>query len=89
MKTRRLASTYEDSQILIQAGLYVSGTDPVLDEAISYHSKIEEFLSQVDVTAESHWFDRDETCNAYLYISKGPRQVTCSPHSCHNPKNHK
>ena len=58
MKTRRLASTYEDSQILIQAGLYVSGTDPVLDEAINYHSKIEEFLSQVDVTAESHWFEK-------------------------------
>ena len=58
LKARRLAAVYEDSKTLIQAGLYVSGTDPILDEAISYYSKIENFLSQVDVSAASNWFEK-------------------------------
>ena len=58
IKARRMASVYEDSQTLIQAGLYVSGTDPVLDEAIIYYPKIEDFLSQIDVSSNPSWFDK-------------------------------
>lgn len=58
MKTRRLASKYEDAQTLIQAGLYSAGTDPALDEAIAYYPKIESFMGLIDAVPTAEWFKR-------------------------------
>jgi flagellum-specific ATP synthase len=45
-KLKQLYSRYERSRDLISVGAYVSGSDPVLDQAIALHEKIEAFLCQ-------------------------------------------
>ena len=45
-KLKQLVSRYQQSRDLISVGAYTAGTDPVLDEAILYHQKIENFLQQ-------------------------------------------
>lgn len=57
-RARRLASKYEDSETLIQAGLYTAGADPMLDEAIHYYPKIENFISQIETVPTQIWFER-------------------------------
>ena len=43
---RRLMSTYEESEDMINIGAYVKGSNPGIDEAIAKHVAIEEFLVQ-------------------------------------------
>ncbi|MDX9957474.1 MAG: FliI/YscN family ATPase [Spirochaetia bacterium] len=43
---RRLIATYEESEDMINIGAYVKGSNPAIDEAISKHQAIEEFLIQ-------------------------------------------
>ncbi|WP_374040932.1 flagellar protein export ATPase FliI [Massilia sp. erpn] len=43
---KQLFSRYERSRDLIAVGAYTPGTDPVLDQAIGLHDKIEHFLQQ-------------------------------------------
>jgi len=45
-KLKQLVSRYQQSRDLISVGAYTAGTDPVLDEAIMYHTKIDQFLQQ-------------------------------------------
>ncbi|HSY27405.1 MAG TPA: flagellar protein export ATPase FliI [Burkholderiaceae bacterium] len=45
-RLKQLFSRYERSRDLISVGAYSAGTDPVLDEAIKLHAKIESFLQQ-------------------------------------------
>jgi len=45
-KLKQLYSRYERSRDLISVGAYVSGSDPVLDQAIALHENIEAFLCQ-------------------------------------------
>ncbi|PRC90780.1 flagellar protein export ATPase FliI [Solimicrobium silvestre] len=45
-KLKQLVSRYQHSRDLISVGAYSAGTDPVLDEAILNHLKIEHFLQQ-------------------------------------------
>lgn len=45
-KLKQLNSRYSRSQDLINVGAYESGSDPVLDEAIAKHQRIETFLQQ-------------------------------------------
>jgi flagellum-specific ATP synthase len=45
-RLKQLYSRYERSRDLISVGAYTAGTDPVLDEAIARHSRIESFLQQ-------------------------------------------
>ena len=45
-KLKQLLSRYQRSRDLISVGAYVAGTDPVLDEAIALHTRIEAFLQQ-------------------------------------------
>lgn len=58
MKTRRLVTKYEESQTLIQAGLYAAGSDPVLDEAIFYYPAIEDFMASIEPLETLSWFTR-------------------------------
>ena len=45
-RARRLLATFEDMAELIRIGAYKSGSDPLIDEAIHYHPRLETFLSQ-------------------------------------------
>jgi flagellum-specific ATP synthase len=42
----RYESLYRKSEDLIRVGAYVPGTDPELDQAVSLHPRMMEFLSQ-------------------------------------------
>ncbi len=43
---RKLIGAYEDARSLIQAGLYQSGSDPLLDEAVIKYASLDNFISQ-------------------------------------------
>jgi flagellum-specific ATP synthase len=45
-RLKKLASSYQRSRDLISVGAYSAGSDPVLDEAIARHGRIEAFLQQ-------------------------------------------
>ena len=45
-RLKQLYSRYERSRDLISVGAYAAGSDPVLDQAIALHDKIEAFLCQ-------------------------------------------
>ena len=45
-KLKQLNSRYQRSRDLISVGAYSPGSDPVLDEAIALHTRIESFLQQ-------------------------------------------
>ncbi len=48
-RLKQLYSRYQRNRDLISVGAYSPGSDPVLDEAIALHPKIESFLQQ-DIT---------------------------------------
>ena len=52
-RARRLISVYEDMAEMIRLGAYRVGSDPSVDEAITYRDVLEAFLSQ----------DKDEACS--------------------------
>lgn len=45
-RLKQLYSRYERNRDLISVGAYTAGSDPLLDEAIALHTKIESFLQQ-------------------------------------------
>ena len=45
-KARAMLSAYERAELMIQAGLYVPGSDPVVDRAIDVWPRLERFFSQ-------------------------------------------
>jgi flagellum-specific ATP synthase len=45
-KARALMATYSDMEELIRLGAYRRGSDPVVDEAIARHDRLETFLGQ-------------------------------------------
>lgn len=45
-KARRLISLYEDMVDMIRLGAYKQGSDPDVDDAISFYSQVEDFLRQ-------------------------------------------
>jgi flagellum-specific ATP synthase len=45
-RLKQLYSRYQRSHDLISVGAYAAGSDPVLDQAIALHDKIESFLTQ-------------------------------------------
>jgi len=45
-RLKQLYSRYQRNRDLISVGAYAAGTDPVLDEAIALHPRIESFLQQ-------------------------------------------
>ncbi|MEO0330010.1 MAG: FliI/YscN family ATPase [Pseudomonadota bacterium] len=45
-RLRRLMAKYQDMELLIQMGEYVSGTDQIADDAVNVHQPLQEFLIQ-------------------------------------------
>ncbi|MCR9127620.1 MAG: FliI/YscN family ATPase [Rhodobacteraceae bacterium] len=57
-EARHLLGAYEQSQLMIKAGLYVDGSDPVVDQAIRIWSDLDAFLARSDDTSVQASFDR-------------------------------
>ena len=45
-RARYLLSTYDEVSDMVRIGAYKKGTDPEIDEAIKYHQKLNNFISQ-------------------------------------------
>ncbi len=54
-EARRLLGVYDENEMMIRAGLYAAGSDPVLDSAIAVWPELDAFLAEVEPqgTAES------------------------------------
>ncbi len=55
---RKLVGAYEQSEVMIRAGLYVAGSDPVLDQAVRFWPEFEEFLASSEPDGIKISFDR-------------------------------
>jgi len=52
-RARSLIRRYEDGRLMVQSGLYAAGTDPLLDQAVLCHPKLDAFLQmRSDATIE-------------------------------------
>jgi flagellum-specific ATP synthase len=45
-EARRLLGAYDRAEMMIQAGLYASGSDPVIDRAIKVWPQLDGFLAE-------------------------------------------
>ena len=45
-EARKLLGAYDRAELMIQAGLYVSGSDPLIDRAIKVWPALDGFLSE-------------------------------------------
>lgn len=61
-KGRKLLGLYDRSEMMIQAGLYTSGSDLALDHAVTAWPKIDEFLSAPEVVDTHTSFARLAHC---------------------------
>jgi flagellum-specific ATP synthase len=57
-ETRRLLGAYQQSEMMIRAGLYVDGSDPLLDRAISIWPELDGFLAEVERIDSTNSFAR-------------------------------
>ena len=45
-KARHLLGAYERAELMVQAGLYTPGSDPLIDEAIKVHADLDGFIAE-------------------------------------------
>ncbi len=57
-ETRRLVGAYEQSEVMIKAGLYTQGTDPILDQAVRVHTELDAFFAKPDMDGIQNSFNR-------------------------------
>lgn len=57
-ETRRLLGAYQQSEMMIRAGLYVDGSDPLLDRAIGIWPELDGFLAEVERIDSANSFAR-------------------------------
>ncbi len=57
---RRLLGAYEQSEVMIRAGLYAAGSDPVLDQAIRAWPDLDAFFGRTDTEGIANSFQRLE-----------------------------
>ena len=55
---RQLLGAYEESALMIRAGLYVSGSDPLLDRAIKIWPDLDRFLGEKETLGVDNSFRR-------------------------------
>ncbi|MBU0642733.1 MAG: FliI/YscN family ATPase [Alphaproteobacteria bacterium] len=61
-RARRLLGVFDRSEMMIQAGLYTTGTDPMIDEAIETWPRLDHFLAQSEPNGVQASFERLEAC---------------------------
>ncbi len=57
-ETRKLVGSYEQSEVMIKAGLYAEGSDPVLDQAVRVHEDLDTFFGKAEPEGIKNSFDR-------------------------------
>lgn len=57
-EVRRLLGAYEKSEVMIKAGLYSAGSDPVLDRAVRLWPDLDAFFARADEATIAGSFDR-------------------------------
>ncbi len=57
-ETRKLVGSYEQSEVMIKAGLYAEGSDPLLDQAVRVHEELDAFFGKSEADSISNSFDR-------------------------------
>ncbi len=57
-EVRKLLGAYEQSEVMIKAGLYSEGADPVLDQAIRLWPELDGFFAKADGEGIRNSFDR-------------------------------
>lgn len=73
MEARQLLGAYQQSELMIRAGLYVDGSDALLDRAISIWAELDSFLAEVE---------RSDTTNSFARLAlilrraKAPRGIS-------------
>ena len=55
---RRLIGAYEQSEVMIKAGLYAEGADPVLDQAVRVFDELDGFFARPEPDSVQASFDR-------------------------------
>ena len=60
-QARQLLGAYDRAELMIQAGLYVAGSDPLVDAAIKVWPALDSFLSEQEPATVSDSFARLET----------------------------
>ena len=58
LEVRRLLGAYEQSETMIRAGLYVPGTDPVLDRAVKLWPELDSFFARAEEPGLQDSFNR-------------------------------
>jgi flagellum-specific ATP synthase len=63
IETRRLLGAYDRAELMVQAGLYSSGSDPMIDRAIKLFPILDAFLAEpAPVGGPEASFDRLRAC---------------------------
>lgn len=57
-ETRKLVGSYEQSEVMIKAGLYSEGSDPLLDQAVRVHDELDGFFGKADPDGIENSFNR-------------------------------
>ena len=57
-RTRRLLGAYDRVELMIQAGLYAPGSDPLVDAAIRVWPALDAFLSEDEPGGTAESFER-------------------------------
>jgi flagellum-specific ATP synthase len=57
-EVRRLLGAYEQSDVMIKAGLYAEGTDPTLDQAVRLWPELDSFFARNETDGLGSSFDR-------------------------------
>jgi len=57
-ETRKLVGSYEQSEVMIKAGLYAEGTDPLLDQAVRVHEELDAFFGKPETDGIENSFNR-------------------------------
>ena len=58
LEARRLLGVYEKSEVMVRAGLYSEGSDPVLDQALSIWDDLDRFIGQSEAVDTQNSFSR-------------------------------
>ena len=57
-ETRKLVGSYEQSEVMIKAGLYAEGADPLLDQAVRVHEELDAFFGKLETDGTKNSFNR-------------------------------
>ncbi|MCG7521696.1 FliI/YscN family ATPase [Ruegeria sp. Ofav3-42] len=57
-EARRLVGSYEQSEVMIKAGLYSEGADPLLDQAVRVHDELDAFFAKPETDGVKNSFNR-------------------------------